>query len=88
MQYGAVGLTAFTLATILSIRPIRKMFFELFLVGHIVLIAYVLHKSTYMHHVLIQFLPLVFSSCLGTCMLVTQGTLHRSPTYGQLIEST
>jgi len=39
MQCGAVGLAAFTLATILSVRPIRSAFFEVFLVGHIVLIA-------------------------------------------------
>ncbi|KAH8106103.1 ferric reductase NAD binding domain-containing protein [Cristinia sonorae] len=39
MQCGAVGLTAITLAAILSVRPIRTAFFELFLVGHIFLIA-------------------------------------------------
>ncbi|TCD66927.1 hypothetical protein EIP91_000705 [Steccherinum ochraceum] len=39
MQCGAVGLTAFTLAAIMSVRPIRTAFFELFLVGHIALIA-------------------------------------------------
>ncbi|THH33660.1 hypothetical protein EUX98_g541 [Antrodiella citrinella] len=39
MQCGAVGLTAFTLAAILSVRPIRKAFFEIFLVGHIILVA-------------------------------------------------
>ncbi|KAK7695500.1 hypothetical protein QCA50_000136 [Cerrena zonata] len=39
MQCGAVGLVAFTLATILSIRPIRNAFFEFFLVSHIILIA-------------------------------------------------
>ncbi|KAI0082566.1 hypothetical protein K474DRAFT_1585791 [Panus rudis PR-1116 ss-1] len=39
MRCGVVGLTAFTLATILSIRPIRNMFFEFFLITHIVLIG-------------------------------------------------
>ncbi|CAL1701427.1 unnamed protein product [Somion occarium] len=39
MQCGATGLAAFTLAKILSIRPIRNAFFEFFLVSHIILIA-------------------------------------------------
>lgn len=38
---GATGLAAFTLATILSLRPIRQKAFELFLVTHIFLIGYV-----------------------------------------------
>ncbi|KAI0049652.1 hypothetical protein FA95DRAFT_1488950 [Auriscalpium vulgare] len=39
MRWGAVGLSAFTLATLISIRPIRQFAFEFFLVSHIVLIA-------------------------------------------------
>ncbi|RDB22637.1 putative ferric reductase transmembrane component [Hypsizygus marmoreus] len=39
MRAGAVGLTAFSLATVLAIRPIRHMAFEFFLVSHVVLIA-------------------------------------------------
>lgn len=39
MRAGAVGLAAFTLATILSIRPIRHAAFEFFLISHIILIA-------------------------------------------------
>ena len=38
MRAGALALTAFTLATMLSVRPIRTRFFEFFLVTHIVLI--------------------------------------------------
>ncbi|KAF8897417.1 hypothetical protein BD779DRAFT_1608032 [Infundibulicybe gibba] len=38
MRSGALGLTAFSLATILSLRPIRQMVFEFFLVSHIILI--------------------------------------------------
>ncbi|KAI0321845.1 FAD-binding domain-containing protein [Amylostereum chailletii] len=39
MRWGVTGLIAFTLATVLSIRPIRQMAFEFFLVSHIILIA-------------------------------------------------
>ncbi|KAF9468795.1 FAD-binding domain-containing protein [Collybia nuda] len=39
MRAGVTGLAAFTLATLLSIRPIRHMAFEFFLLSHIVLIA-------------------------------------------------
>ncbi|EKM59392.1 uncharacterized protein PHACADRAFT_169942 [Phanerochaete carnosa HHB-10118-sp] len=39
MRWGATGLTAFTLAAILSLRPIRNAFFEFFLISHIVLIG-------------------------------------------------
>ncbi|TFY82597.1 hypothetical protein EWM64_g1407 [Hericium alpestre] len=39
MRMGAVGLVAFTLATVLSLRPFRQLAFEFFLVSHIVLIA-------------------------------------------------
>ncbi|KAI0796559.1 ferric reductase NAD binding domain-containing protein [Abortiporus biennis] len=39
MRWGLAGLIAFTLATILSLRPIRNMVFEFFLVSHIILIA-------------------------------------------------
>lgn len=39
MRWGAVGLAAFTLAAILSLRPIRNAFFEFFLISHIVLIG-------------------------------------------------
>ncbi|TFK43398.1 FAD-binding domain-containing protein [Crucibulum laeve] len=38
MRSGAVGLTAFSIATLLSVRPIRNMAFEFFLISHIVLI--------------------------------------------------
>ena len=43
MRWGVTGLTAYTLATILSIRPIRQKVFEFFLVTHIILIGYVLY---------------------------------------------
>ncbi|KAI0068942.1 hypothetical protein BV25DRAFT_1817865 [Artomyces pyxidatus] len=39
MRWGVVGLTSFTLATVLSIRPIRQSAFEFFLISHIILIA-------------------------------------------------
>ncbi|EMD40636.1 hypothetical protein CERSUDRAFT_111219 [Gelatoporia subvermispora B] len=39
MRWGATGLTAFTLATIMSIRIVRNMFFEFFLVSHIFLVG-------------------------------------------------
>lgn len=39
VRAGALGLTAFTLAAIFSIRPIRNAFFEFFLISHIVLIG-------------------------------------------------
>ncbi|KAI0775988.1 hypothetical protein BD413DRAFT_257872 [Trametes elegans] len=39
MRWGAVGLAAFTLATILSVRFIRNAFFEFFLISHIVLVG-------------------------------------------------
>ncbi|KAJ3554162.1 hypothetical protein NM688_g3250 [Phlebia brevispora] len=39
MRCGAAGLAAFTLATILSFRPIRNAFFEFFLLSHIVLVG-------------------------------------------------
>ena len=39
MRWGATGLTAFTLATILSVRFIRNAFFEFFLVSHIILVG-------------------------------------------------
>ena len=42
-----MGLAAFTLATILSVRPIRQLAFEFFLVSHIVLIALVLLNPLY-----------------------------------------
>jgi ferric-chelate reductase len=38
MRSGAVGLGGFTMATILSIRPLRHIGFEFFLIGHIVFI--------------------------------------------------
>jgi ferric-chelate reductase len=38
MAAGAVGLAGVTLATILSIRPLRHIGFEFFLIGHIVFI--------------------------------------------------
>ena len=43
MRWGVTGLTPYTLATILSIRPIRQKVFEFFLVTHIILIGYVLY---------------------------------------------
>lgn len=43
MRWGVTGLTAFSLATILSLRPIRQKVFEFFLVTHIILIGYVLY---------------------------------------------
>ncbi|KAI0693553.1 ferric reductase NAD binding domain-containing protein [Cytidiella melzeri] len=39
MRCGATGLVAFTLATILSVRPIRNIAFEFFLISHIILIG-------------------------------------------------
>ena len=39
MRWGAVGLTAFTLLTILSVRFIRNALFEFFLLSHIVLVG-------------------------------------------------
>ncbi|KAI0774396.1 ferric reductase NAD binding domain-containing protein [Fomes fomentarius] len=39
MRWGVVGLTAFTLATILSVRFIRNAFFEFFLLSHILLVG-------------------------------------------------
>ncbi|KAI0265185.1 ferric reductase NAD binding domain-containing protein [Gloeopeniophorella convolvens] len=39
IQWGLAGLIAFTMATVLSIRPIRTLAFEFFLVSHIFLIA-------------------------------------------------
>lgn len=39
MRWGAAGLTAFTLATILSVRPVRNLMFEFFLISHILLVA-------------------------------------------------
>ncbi|OCH90700.1 hypothetical protein OBBRIDRAFT_582310 [Obba rivulosa] len=39
MRWGATGLTAFTLATIMSVRPVRNMFFEFFLVSHVFLVG-------------------------------------------------
>ncbi|KAH9850710.1 ferric reductase NAD binding domain-containing protein [Lenzites betulinus] len=39
MRWGAVGLAAFTLATIFSVRFIRNAFFEFFLISHIVLVG-------------------------------------------------
>ena len=41
MRWGAVGLIAFTLAAITSLRPLRNAVFEFFLISHIVLIGYV-----------------------------------------------
>ncbi|KAL5487797.1 FRP1_3 [Sanghuangporus weigelae] len=38
MKWGVAGLAAFSLATVLSVRPIRIKLFEFFLVSHIVLI--------------------------------------------------
>lgn len=49
MQAGAVGLAAFSLAALLSIRPIRHMAFEFFLLSHIVLIAYVFSAFSTSH---------------------------------------
>ncbi|KAG9118763.1 hypothetical protein FRC07_006558, partial [Ceratobasidium sp. 392] len=39
MRFGVVAVVAFTLATLLSFRPIRNMAYEFFLVCHIVLVA-------------------------------------------------
>lgn len=39
MRWGAVGLAAFTLATLFSVRPVRNAFFEFFLITHIILIG-------------------------------------------------
>ncbi|EIW61249.1 uncharacterized protein TRAVEDRAFT_69649 [Trametes versicolor FP-101664 SS1] len=39
MRWGVIGLAAFTLATIFSVRFIRNAFFEFFLVSHIVLVG-------------------------------------------------
>ncbi|KAI0650622.1 ferric reductase NAD binding domain-containing protein [Trametes meyenii] len=39
MRWGVVGLAAFTLATILSVRFIRNAFFEFFLLSHIFLVG-------------------------------------------------
>ncbi|KII94680.1 hypothetical protein PLICRDRAFT_169410 [Plicaturopsis crispa FD-325 SS-3] len=39
MVWGATGLTAFSLATALSIRPVRQVAFEFFLVSHIILVG-------------------------------------------------
>ncbi|KAF8607662.1 hypothetical protein BDV93DRAFT_603451 [Ceratobasidium sp. AG-I] len=39
MRFGVVAMVAFTLAAILSIRPIRNMAYEFFLIAHIVLVA-------------------------------------------------
>ncbi|OBZ76332.1 putative ferric reductase transmembrane component [Grifola frondosa] len=39
MRWGVAGLAAFTLTTILSIRPVRNMFFEFFLLSHIALVG-------------------------------------------------
>ncbi|CDO68687.1 hypothetical protein BN946_scf184652.g14 [Trametes cinnabarina] len=48
MRWGATGLTAFTLATIFSVRFIRNAFFEFFLVSHIILVGIFL-ISGYLH---------------------------------------
>lgn len=37
-QWGLVALIAVTLATVLSFRPVRHLSYEVFLMGHIVLI--------------------------------------------------
>jgi len=54
MRCGALGLAAFTIATILSIRPIRHVAFEFFLVAHIVLILIFLvagyYHTKFIHH--------------------------------------
>ena len=42
-----MGLAAFTLATILSVRPVRQLAFEFFLASHIILIALVLLGPLY-----------------------------------------
>lgn len=39
MRFGVLAMTAFTLASILSIRPIRNMAYEIFLILHIILVA-------------------------------------------------
>ncbi|KAI0091940.1 ferric reductase NAD binding domain-containing protein [Irpex rosettiformis] len=39
MRWGAVGLVALTLTTILSVRPIRHIAFEFFLISHIILVG-------------------------------------------------
>ncbi|QRV87582.1 Ferric reductase like transmembrane component [Ceratobasidium sp. AG-Ba] len=39
MRFGVVAMTAFTLATLLSLRPIRNMAYEVFLICHIILVA-------------------------------------------------
>ncbi|KAI0750929.1 hypothetical protein C8Q80DRAFT_1098755 [Daedaleopsis nitida] len=48
MRWGATGLIAFTLATVLSVRFIRNAFFELFLLAHIFLVG-VFIISGYLH---------------------------------------
>ena len=39
MRWGATGLAAFTIAAVMSLRPIRNAFFEFFLISHIILIG-------------------------------------------------
>ena len=39
MQLGAVGLSALTLTTLLSLKPIRALLYEFFLVSHIILVG-------------------------------------------------
>ena len=39
MRFGVVAMISFTLAAILSIRPIRNMAYEFFLIAHITLVA-------------------------------------------------
>jgi len=39
MRAGVAGLAALTLATLLSVRPVRNMAYEFFLIAHIALIA-------------------------------------------------
>ncbi|KZS97904.1 hypothetical protein SISNIDRAFT_423350 [Sistotremastrum niveocremeum HHB9708] len=39
MQSGVLGLSAFTLAALLSVRPIRNRFFEFFLLSHVILVG-------------------------------------------------
>ncbi|KDQ21126.1 hypothetical protein BOTBODRAFT_183772 [Botryobasidium botryosum FD-172 SS1] len=48
IQWGVVSMAAFSLATILSFRPIRNLAYEVFLIGHIVLI-FVFLLAGYLH---------------------------------------
>jgi predicted ferric reductase len=39
IRFGVVSMAAFSLAALLSVRPIRNMAYEAFLVSHIILVA-------------------------------------------------